>query len=189
VRAGALTGPRAATPRTGEAPPSWAELARAWAALALAVVASAALTALLAPGWLDGPTRALPDRPLLMLDIFFNNLLLALLPLIGGWLAAGHRLAGRRRLAWPFVLLPALVVARSVVTIGAVGGADPAWLADAARWWLLELAALAAAGSTGLWLARHPQLRERLGPAAARRALRVVLAALAAAAAVEVLTA
>jgi hypothetical protein len=187
VRAGALTRP--AVRRADEAIPSWAALVRAWAALALAVLVSAAVTALLAPGWLDGPTRALPDRPLLMLEIFFGNLLLALLPLIGGWLAAGHLLAGRRRLAWLFVLLPAVVVARSVVTIGAVGGADPSWLADAARWWLLELAALAAAGWTGLWLARHPRLRERLGPAAARRALAVVVTTLAAGASVEVLSA
>ena len=81
------------------------------------------------------------------------------------------------------------MVARSVVTIGAVGGADPGWLADAARWWLLELAALATAGWTGLWLVRHPERRERLGPAAARRALAVVVGALAAGAAVEVQTA
>jgi hypothetical protein len=189
VRAGALSDGRPAAGRVGAAPPSWLELALAWAALALAVLVSAATTALLGPGWLDGPTRPLPDRPLLMLDIFFNNLLLALLPLIGGWLAAGHPLAGRRRLAWLFVLLPGVVVARSVVTIGAVGGADPGWLADAARWWLLELAAVAAAGWTGLWLARHPQLRERVGPAAARRALAVVVGALGAGAAVEVLSA
>jgi hypothetical protein len=189
VRAGSLSEGRPASGRVCAASPSWLELARAWATLALAVLATAAATALLAPGWLDGPTRRLPDRPLLMLDIFFNNLLLALLPLIGGWLAAGSLLAGRRWLASLFMLLPTFVVARSVVTIGAVGGADPAWLADAARWWLLELAALAAAGWTGLWLVRHPHLRERLGPAAARRALAVVVGALAAGAGVEVLSA
>ena len=187
MRAGALTRP--AVRRADEAIPSWAALAQAWAALALAVLASAALMALLAPGWLDGPTRPLPDRPLLMLEIFFSNLLLALLPLVGGWLAAGQRLAGHPRLAWLFVLPPALIVGRSVVTIGAVGGADPGWLADAARWWLLELAALAAATSTGVWLVRHPQLRDPLGPAAARRALTVVVTTLATGATVEVLTA
>jgi hypothetical protein len=184
-----LNGPRLAVRQGHEAIPSWTALTLAWAALVLAVVVTAAAAAVAAPGWLDGPTRPLPDRPLLMLDIFFNNLLLALLPLVGGWLAAGHLLAGRRRVAFVFVLLPAVVVARSVVTIGAVGGADPGWLADAARWWLLELAALAAAGRTGLWLARHPDLRERLGRAAARRALAVVVTTLPAAAAVEVLSA
>jgi hypothetical protein len=161
----------------------------AWAALTLCVVVSAAAAALLAPGWLDGRTRLLPDRPLLMLDIFTNNLLVALLPLIGGWLAAGHLIAGRRRVAFVFVLIPGLVVVRSVVTIGAVGGADPAWLLDAARWWLLELGALATASTTGLWFARHPDLRERHGPFAARRALAVMVGTLAAGAGVEVLTA
>jgi hypothetical protein len=175
VRAGSLSDGPPASARVDTASPSWPELVRAWATLALAVLATAAATALLAPGWLDGQARPLPDRPLLMVDIFFNNLLLALLPLVGGGLAVG--------------LLPALVVARSVVTIGAVGGADPGWLADAARWWLLELAALAAAGWTGLWLVCHPELRGRLGPAAARRALAVVLVALEGGAAVEVLTA
>jgi hypothetical protein len=182
-------GTRVAVRQRHEAIPSWAALAAAWAALVLAVLLTAVAAALAAPGWLDGPTRPLPDRPLLMLDIFFNNLLLALLPLVGGWLAAGQRLAGHPRLAWLFVLPPALIVGRSVVTIGAVGGADPGWLADAARWWLLELAALAAATSTGVWLVRHPQLRDRLGPAAARRALTLVVTTLAAGAAVEVLTA
>jgi hypothetical protein len=180
-----VNGARLAVRQGHEAIPSWGALALAWAALVVAVVATAVAAAAVAPGWLDGPTRPLPDRPLLMLDIFFNNLLLALLPLVGGWLAAGHVLAGRRRLAFVFVSLPAVVVARSVVTIGAVGGADPGWLADAARWWLLELAALAAAGWTGLWLARHPQLRGRLGAAAARRALAVVVTTLAAGALVE----
>jgi hypothetical protein len=155
----------------------------------LAVLVCTVAAALLAPDWLDGRTRELPNRPLLIADIFTNNLLIALLPLIGGWLAAGHLLAGRRRLAWLFVLIPALVAARSVVTIGAVGGADPAWLWDAARWWLLELAALATASATGLWLARHPALRERHGPEATRRALTVIVTTLGAGAVVEVLTA
>jgi hypothetical protein len=52
------------------------------------------------PGWLgDSGVHELPDRPLLMLDIFLNNLLLALMPLFGGWLAAGHLNAGRRLVA------------------------------------------------------------------------------------------
>jgi hypothetical protein len=42
---------------------------------------------------------------------------------------------------------------------------------------------------TGLWLARHPQLRDEHGPSATRRALLVIVAALGAAACVEVLTA
>jgi hypothetical protein len=145
---------------------------------------------LAAPGWLgDSGVRELPNRPLLMLDIFFNNLLLALVPLFGGWLAAGHLTAGRRLVAGVFLLLPAVIVARSLVTIGAVGGGDPEWLADSARWWLLEVAALAISARTGLWLARHPQLREEHGPVAVRRALAAAVAALLMAALVEVLTA
>jgi hypothetical protein len=161
-----------------------------WVAFVALVLAVAAVVHLAAAGWLgDADERELPDQPLLVLDIFVNNLLLALLPLIGGWLAAGHLSAGRRLGAAPFLVLPAVVLVRSLATIGAVGGADPGWLADAARWWLLEVAALAVAAHTGLWLARHPQLREEYGPPALRRALALVVAALALAAGVEVMSA
>ena len=132
------------SPRRGRRSPRWS-------------LPVAGVVHLAAPGWLPDDERELPDRPLLMLDIFVNNLLLALVPLLGGWLAAGHLNAGRRRLAAAFLLVPAVIVARSLVTIGAVGGSDPGWLADAARWWLLEVGALAVATRTGLWLARHPR--------------------------------
>jgi hypothetical protein len=188
VRAGALTSRAAAEPPLEAAPPSWGQLAATWAAFAAAVVAMAGVVHLAAPGWLPDDERELPDRPLLMLDIFTNNLLLALVPLLGGWLAAGHLHARRRRLAAVFVLVPAVIVARSLATIGAVGGSDPDWLADAARWWLLEVGALAVATRTGLWLARHPHLRDQACPATLRRALCVIVGALAAAAGVEVLT-
>lgn len=153
------------------------------------VVAVAGVVHLAAPGWLPDDERELPDRPLLMLDILVNNLLLALVPLLGGWLAAGHVNAGRRLLAGAFLLVPAVIVARSLCTIGAVGGSDPGWLADAARWWLLEVGALAVATRTGLWLARHPERRDQAGPAALRRAVIVIVSALTVAAGVEVLTA
>jgi hypothetical protein len=189
VRAGALSRP-AADARLDERPPSGIQLATTWALFAAAVMAVAAAVHLAAPGWLgDSGVRELPDRPLLMLDIFFNNLLLALVPLFGGWLAAGHLTAGRRLVAGVFLLLPALIVARSLVTIGAVGGGDPEWLADSTRWWLLEVGALAVSARTGLWLARYPQLREEHGPAAMRRALAGAVAALLIAALMEVLTA
>ncbi len=176
--------------RYAQRPPSWGELTMTWALFVAVVLAVAAVVHLAAGGWLgDAGERELPDRPLLVLDILLNNLLLALLPLFGGWLAAGHLSAGRRLLAAVFLLLPAVVVGRSLVTIGAVGGADPGWLADAARWWLLEVAALAVAAHTGLWLARHPQLREEYGPTALRRALALVVVALSLAACVEVLSA
>lgn len=188
MRASALSG-RSPVPAPVGAPLSWARLGWAWGWLVAAVLCVAATIAVVAPGWLDGPTRELPDRLSLIADIFFNNLLQALVPLLGGWLAAGHLLAGRRAVASIFVVLPTLMVARSVLTIGAVGGSDAAWLADAARWWLLELAALAAASATGLWLVRNPELRERFGPPAMRRALAIVLATLATGAIIEVLTA
>lgn len=160
-----------------------------WALFVALVLSVAGLVAVVAPDWLPGGTRELPDSPRLMVDIFANNLLIALLPLLGGWLAAGYTLGGHGVVARLFVLAPALVVARSLVTIGAVGGADPAWLARAARWWLLELVALAVSCRSGWWLAGHPNQREQDGPLAARRTLAIVVVSLAAAAVVEVLTA
>ena len=173
----------------GTAPLSWGALGWSWVVCIAVVLASAAVTALVAPDWLGGSTRELPDDPLLMADILINNLLLVLLPLLGGWLAAGHRLAGRRRWAVVFVAVSGVVVTRSLLTVGAVGGADPAWLADAARWWLLELAALGTASATGVWLVGHPDLRADQGPAAMRRALVVIVPALVGATLIEVLTA
>lgn len=156
----------------------------------VALVAAAAAVHVAAGGWLaDAPVRELPDQATLVLDIFANNLLIALCPAAGGWLAAGHLLAGRRAAATAFVALGVAVAGRSLLTLAAVGGGDPAWLVDAARWWLLELAALAVSGRTGIWLVAHPELRECQGRAAMRRALAVVVAALALAACVEVLTA
>jgi hypothetical protein len=185
VRAGALS-----IRTANEGAPSWTHLARTWTILAAAVLGVAVAVRLTIPGWLgDSGERELPDEPLLMLDIFVNNLLLALVPLFGGWLAAGHLIAGRRIVAHVFLVLAAVVVARSLVTIGAVGGADPPWLADAARWWVLEVGALAVGAHMGLWLARHPQLRDEHGPDVIRRALVAIVGALVLAAVVEVLTA
>ncbi|MDQ3647298.1 MAG: hypothetical protein M3433_01695 [Actinomycetota bacterium] len=176
-------------PSRAGGPPSWTALGASWAAFVGATLAVAAVVALVAPGLLDGETVELPDRPSLIVGIFANNLLLALIPLLGGWLAAGHRLAGRRALASVFVAIPALVVVRSVATIGAVGGSDGAWLLEAARWGVLELGALAVATHTGMWLARHPEQRNQRAPQALGRALAFVLVALGLAALVEVLTA
>ena len=189
MRAGALSSP-AAIERVDQRPPSWTQLAATWAAFAGVVLAVAVAVRLAMPGWLgDSGVRELPDGALLVLDIFVNNLLIALVPLFGGWLAAGHLNAGRRLVAGVFLVLPALVVGRSLVTVGAVGGGDPGWLVDSARWWLLEVGALAVAARTGLWLARHAPLRDEHGPAAMRRALAVIVCTLAAGATVEVLTA
>jgi hypothetical protein len=189
VRAGALS-IRAATTRASMRQPSWSQLVRTWALFAAVVLAVAAAVRLTAPGWLgDSGERELPDQLSLVLDILVNNLLLALVPLFGGWLAAGHLRAGRRFVAAVFLALPTIVVARSLVTIGAVGGADPLWLADAARWWVLEVGALAVGAHAGLWLARNAQLRDEHGPWVMRRALVAIIGALALAAGVEVLTA
>ena len=189
MRAGALSNPAAARSQLAEGAPSWTQLATTWALFCALVLTIAAAVHVAAPGWLgDSGERELPDRPLLVLDIFVNNLLLALVPLFGGWLAAGHLSAGRRLVARLFLVLPAVIVARSLATIGAVGGGDPAWLADAARWWLLEVGALAISARTGLWLARHPGLRDDHGAEAMRRALGAVVSMLAVAACVEVLS-
>jgi hypothetical protein len=166
------------------------QLATTWALFVAAVLVVTVTVRLVVPGWLGNlGERELPDRPLLILDIFVNNLLLAFVPLFGGWLAAGHLRAGRRVVAGVLLLLPAVVIGRSLVTIGAVGGGDPDWLADATRWWLLEVGALAVAAHTGLWLARHPEVRDERGPVAMRRALAAATGALLVAAVVEVLTA
>jgi hypothetical protein len=187
VRAGALN--RSAYPTSARGAVDWKAVAATWAAFVGVVLAVAGLVAVVAPDWLPGGTRELPNSPRLIADIFANNLLIAVLPLLGGWLAAGYSLRGHRWRARLVVIAPALIVARSLVTIGAVGGADSAWLAVAARWWLLELAALAASSCTGLSLARHPELREHSGPTAMRATLAIVVVSLALAAVVEVLTA
>lgn len=174
---------------TAAGPPEWRQIGRTWGACVAVVLAAATVTLVVAPGWIGEGEVELPDEASLIVEIFLNNLQLVLLPLIGGWLAAGHLLAGRRRLAVLFVAAPALVVLRSLVTVGAVGGADPDWLLDASRWWLLEVAALAIAAHTGLWLARNPELRERHGPRAMRRAVGAAVVVLAAGALIEVLTA
>jgi hypothetical protein len=178
--------PGAVTART---PPTWAQLGTTWFGFVAIVLIVAAAVHAVAPDWLGDGERELPDRALLIVDIFVNNLLIAALPVLGGWLAAGHLVAGRTVVALLLLLAPGAVVARSLVTVGAVGGADPLWLADAARWWLLEIGALAVAARTGLWLAANPRLREEHGPAALRRALSAIVSVLAVAASVEVLTA
>jgi hypothetical protein len=188
VRAGALDQATDAGQPRGR-PLDWKALAATWASLVAAVLAVAGLIAVVWPDWLPEETRELPDSPMLVIDILTNNLLIALLPLLGGWLAAGYSVVGHRLLAGLFVLAPTLIVARSLVTIGAVGGADPAWLAAAARWWLLEVAALAASSNAGLWLVRNAELRERHGRFVARRAVLLVVSVLTVAAVVEVLTA
>jgi len=179
-------------PRVDGHPPSWRELAATWAVLVAVVLAVAAPVAALFPDAFDGPTRTLPNEPELVLSIFLNNLMLSALPLLGGWLAGSRASSdqrGARLSRLVFLLLPALIVARSLFTVGAVGGSDLGWLLDAARWWLLELLALAAGVTTGLWFARRPGQRQCCGRQATGRALGVIVCALAAGALIEVLSA
>ena len=169
--------------------PTLAAYLAAWAAVTLGVLVVAGLTHLAYPRWLESePVVELPDRASLVVDIFANNLLIAVAPLLGGWLAARQLVRGRRILATLLVVWPALVVARSLATIGVFGGGDLGWFWSASRWWLLEVAALAVSVRTGVWVVSHPALREEHGPAM-NRALLSVIALLALAAVVEVVTA
>lgn len=87
-----------------------------------------------------------------VISIAVNNLLICCLPLLAGVYA--HRLVrrGRRRLARVVVAVAGVGVTRSLLVIGLVGGLDPAWLACAAAWWVLEIAALSVCCAAG-WMA------------------------------------
>jgi hypothetical protein len=137
-------------------------LAGPWlAALVLGVLVTAAATRLLAPaGWRDPPTRALPNRPDVVAGILLNNIVVAVAPAYGAWLAARHRARGRRWIAAAVLALPAAVLVRAVAVIGFVGGLDPGWLVSAARWWTLELAALAVSTAAGWRVWRGPSWGE-----------------------------
>ena len=190
MRAGAVAA--AERREIGALPPSWSELAATWALLIGAVLAVATVVAVVSPAAFDGSTLTLPNEPELILSIFLNNFLLSVLPLLGGWLSArptSDQSAAERLARLLFLLIPGLIVARSLFTVGAVGGSDLGWLLDAARWWLLELLALAAGVRTGLWFARHPEQRERHGRKATARGLALIVGALAAGALIEVLSA
>ena len=193
MRAGALTLERPFVPQPGAAkPPTPAHVAMVWALLVLVVLAIATVTAAIAPSILDGPTHSLPDEPLLIATIFLNNLLLAVAPVLGGWLARGRRvMASTHPRLWRNVLLgiPVALIAKSLLLVGLVGGSDPAWLLDAARWWLLELAALATGLSGGLWLERHPGVSVSEQRRVVGGTLAALTVALAVAALIEVLTA
>jgi uncharacterized protein YjeT (DUF2065 family) len=79
---------------------------------------------------------------LAVISIWTNNLLICCLPLLAGTFA--HRLVARHRQRWARLVLAiaALGAARSLVTVGVVGGLDPRWLAGAAAWWIPEATAL-----------------------------------------------
>lgn len=86
---------------------------------------------------------------LTVISIAVNNLVICCLPLLAGVYA--HRLVrrGRRRVARVVVAVAGLGITRSLLVIGLVGGLDPAWLARAAAWWVLEIAALSVCCAAG----------------------------------------
>jgi hypothetical protein len=182
---------RALSPSSGrQAFPTWQAVARVCAGLLAALLTVAAFAHFCAPAsWRGLGERRLPDRASLAVGIFLNNLLIAATPLLGGWLAAGHRARGHRARACAFAAVPITVVARSVALVGLVGGLDPGWLIAASRWWSFELAALAISISAGYWCLRRPERRATEGPAVLRRAVAGILACLAAGALIEVFTA
>lgn len=188
-----------------ERAPSILSIIRWWATFVLATLVVAGLIKVAAPTWLSDvdasgvaaavrmvaptvgtKTVTLPNDPLLAGDIFFNNFLLVLLPLLGGWLSRTSAQAPRI-LRCGLLVLPAVIVGRSLLTVGAVGGADPAWLLDASRWWVLEVGALACGAHIGTWLAgsRHSRGDELN---ALRRGLLLSASLLVLAAAIEVFT-
>lgn len=189
LRDGAQAGVVGTAEAVGGEPPRWRQLIRTWGFFVAVVLLAAVVVGIAFPDWIGDSEHEIPNDPVLAADIFVNNLLLALLPLIGGWLAAGHLLVGRKPIAALLLMPPLVIVARSLITIGAVGGADPDWLLDSSRWWLLEVAALAVGARSGLWLARNPDLRERYGAQTMRRAVATIVVLLATGAVVEVLTA
>jgi hypothetical protein len=172
--------------RTSPASPTTWAAASMFAAFVLGVLVTAAATRLLAPtAWRDPPARALANRPGVVAGIVLNNLVVAVAPAYGAWLAARYRAGGRPRVAAVVLALPSAVLVRAVATIGFVGGLDPGWLLSAARWWTLELAALAVSAATGWHIWRGPCL----GDDAARRlrgAAALIVGLLASAAFIEV---
>ena len=87
-----------------------------------------------------------------VISIWTNNLLICCLPVLAGVFA--HRLVDRGRRGWAraVIAVAGVAVVRSLLVVGLVGGLDPIWLADAAAWWIPEVAALSACCAAG-WLA------------------------------------
>ena len=129
-----------------------------FAAIQVAVIlATAATVWALAPGaWqsLIEDEQRTDAGALAVIAITANNLLICCLPVLAGVYA--HHLARRGRNWWARAVLAfaGLIVIRSLLVIGLVGGLDPAWLAGAAAWWLAEIAALSTCCAAGFNAAR-----------------------------------
>ena len=124
--------------------------------VAVILAVAAAVWALAPASWqsLVADEQRLDGGALTVIAISANNLLICFLPVLAGVYA--HRFARRGRTGWARAVLSlaALVVLRSLLVIGLVGGLDPAWLAGAAAWWFAEIAALSVCCAAGLNAAR-----------------------------------
>ena len=120
-------------------------------AVAVVLVSAAVVWAVAPASWqsLITSEQRTDASALTVLSLWVNNVLICCLPVLAGVLA--HRLVIRGRRGWARVVVTvaALGVTRSLLVIGLVGGLDPAWLAGAAAWWLLEVAALSACCAAG----------------------------------------
>lgn len=129
-------------------------LSGAWfsAGAGASILATATVVWIFAPhswqSWIEDEQRT-DATALTVISIWTNNVLICCLPLLAGVFA--HRLVsrGRRRWAWVVVALAVAVVTRSLLVIGLVGGLDPAWLAGASVWWMLEIVALGTCCAAG----------------------------------------
>ena len=126
------------------------------AQVAVVLAVAAAVWALAPASWqsLVEAEQHTADGALTVLSITANNLLICCLPVLAGVYA--HRLArrGHTRCARGVVAFAGLIVLRSLLVIGLVGGLDPSWLAGAAAWWIAEVAALAVCCAAGCNAAR-----------------------------------
>jgi len=123
-----------------------------WAAGAVAIVlATALLVWLVAPDSWQRLIRDTQDTDATVaqwLSIWLTNFVICAVPLLAGALAQRDR-ATRPRRTRALIAVTALIVLRSLVTIGLVGGLDPSWLLAAAPWWLLEAGCLGTAVGAG----------------------------------------
>lgn len=125
----------------------------AFASGATAVILAVALAvwSLAPPSWqaLIEDEQRTAASALTVISIWTNNLLVCSAPVLAGVFA--HRLVGRGHpgCARFVIAVATLAVMRSLLIIGLVGGLDPGWLAGAAAWWILEIAALGTCSAAG----------------------------------------
>jgi hypothetical protein len=126
----------------------------ATAAITIVLAVAVGVRVLAPPSWqsLIVEAQQTDATALTVISIWANNLLICCLPVLAGVFA--HRLVARDRRGWAgaVIAVAAVGVARSLLVIGFVGGLDPRWLANAAAWWIPEVAALSACCAAG-WLA------------------------------------